>query len=422
MRSSDSATPRPNRLDIAAAAMRATPVGSVPADVIQATSRALRDAVQDRSKTQVAQPWMNLRRLAIACVLLAVISLVFALSQSTTRPAFAEIAQQVGATKTLRATIVDDREGGILSASGTRRRMESAHTIAIADSATGQEISLDLKNRQAYRIPQRGAARALDFYRLIRELATAVATPIDDYVDPSGRRYPGLAGRASLDVGAPEPWKVDARVWSDPATKLPIRVEIAGAGDADEPLILDQIAFDVPLAESLFDMTIPADFAVVGKTADELQPPPTKDEAARLTITPEGLGEVKYGMTRDQIVAILGEPEFVQFDVYLNYPSKGLQLNLTGPAMTLGMIVANPHDAANLTRHEFPGQTDRGIRIGSPRAEVIAAYGPADPPLPSDRPGGPDIARYEKLRLMFTFGNGKVAQIFANAPPMLEIR
>ncbi len=118
-------------------------------------------------------------------------------------------------------------------------------------------------------------------------------------------------------------------------------------------------------------------------------------------------------MSLDQIVAILGEPDFDLFGEYFNYSSLGLQLVLTGREPDkLGMIIANPSDAASRTRNDFPGQTDKGIRIGSTRREVLEAYGQPDPSLPEDNATNP-LFRYNKLGLMFSFWEHKVLQIFA---------
>ena len=121
-------------------------------------------------------------------------------------------------------------------------------------------------------------------------------------------------------------------------------------------------------------------------------------------------------MSREQIVAILGEPEFTMYDSYLCYPSKGLQLVLVGREPDkLGMIIANPADAASLTRNEFPGQTDKGIRIGSSEKQVRDTYGEPDAPLPSDKdvPKQLKIARYKNLGIQFEFTDDKLAQIIA---------
>jgi hypothetical protein len=295
--------------------------------------------------------------------------------------------------------------------------MEKNGDILIADSATGNEIMLNVKGKLAYRIPQ-PTGRALDFYGLFRDLAAAGSTPIDEYIDKAGRRYPGFAGKSAVKIGEKETWKIDVKVWSDPKTKLPVRAQIRPAELGEQASILiEQIEFDPPLDEAIFDMTIPEGYTVMGVSRDQLKPPPNEQEASKLTIVPGvGIGEVKFGMSREQIVAILGEPEFTLHEEYLGYPSKGLQLSLGGrEADKLGWIVANPGDAASLVQHDFRGQTDKGIRIGSSSRAVADAYGKPDPPLPSDKDHPQlHVARYETLGLMFSFVDDKVAQIFAS--------
>ncbi|MBX3438975.1 MAG: hypothetical protein KF861_15900 [Planctomycetaceae bacterium] len=359
-----------------------------------------------------------LRVATAAIVVLALIGVIAMLTQTGSSHAFAQVAGRVNATRTLRAVVVDPREGGTLLVSGTRTRFEGVHTVIISDSAILQEVMLDGKVQLAYRIPHRGVSRAFDFYGVFRALAAAASSPIEDQVDKGGRRLFGLRGHAELKIGPETTWKVDAKVWSDPATKLPVRLEIRSA-DADGRefvTLIDEIEFDVALNDALFDMTIPPGFTVVGLSADQLKSGSSEEEVSKLTIVPgDGIGPVKFGMSREQIVALLGDPEFTLHESYLCYPSKGLQLVLAGrePDM-LGMIIVNPSDAASLTRNDFHGRTDKGIRMGSSKQEVRDAYGEPDAPLPSDRGSRADVFRYEKLGVMFVFLDSKVQQIILN--------
>ncbi len=410
MNNDDQEYPINDRSAIAIALMQAIDVPEVPEDVIRSTAVEMREASRrGTSRNRV------FRMAAAAVVALVLIGLAIVASLSGPAIALAEVAEQVKATKTLRAVVVDPREGGTLFASGTLRRYQGEHSVAIGDSATGQEIMLDVKNKIAYRSPKT-AALVLDFYALFRDLGKAASTPINDYVDPKGQRYPGFSGSTTVKVGEKETMEFDAKVWVDPETKLPVRMEIrpSNAGETEARLI-EQIEFDVALDDALFDMTIPADYKIVGLTPDQLKPPPSKEEAAKRTIVPGvGIGQVKFGMSRDEIVAILGEPEVVLHDTYLGYLSMGLQLVTGGPELDeLEMIIANPGDAASNVRHEFPGQTDKGIRIGSSWQEVIDAYGQPDPPLPST-PAYMKLVGYEKLGLSFSFVEDKVAQIFVS--------
>ena len=404
--------PTADQLAIATKAMQAINVSDVPVEAIRLTGHAMMEASRRRIWRSYAA-----RGAVAAVIVLVLFGLAILMPQTSPSLALAEVARRVNATKTLRAVVVDPREGGTLFVSGSHRRFEGKGAVVIADSATGQEVMLDVKSKLAYRIPYR-TGRVLDFYGIFRELATAASTPIEEYVDKAGRRYSGFSGKTAVKVDGKETWKVDAKVWSDPTTKLPVRLEIRPTDAGGQVVMLiEQIEFDVPLDDAIFDMTVPAGYTIKGLSADQLKPPPSEKVAATLTIMPSvGIGEVKFGMSREQIVAILGEPEFTIRGVYLSYPSKGLQLVLVGREPDkLGMIIANPGDAASLVRNEFLGQTDNGIRTGSSTQDVFDAYGKPDTPLPSDKnmPKGLKIARYEKLGMMFSFVDDKVKQIIA---------
>jgi len=383
----------------------------VPEDLSRRTRSAMAQAsVWRRRRTNAS------RVMAAAVILLVVLGLAVVWTQTLSSQALAQVIERVKATKTLRAVLTDPGGKGRLLISGTHRRLEDDSNIVIADAVSRRELTLQSKQRSAIRGAQRATSAGLDFYGVFRALQGA-STTVEDYVDNAGRRYPGLRGQATLKIDRDVTWKVEAKIWSDPATKLPVRLEIKfpvqQEDGRDVVVLLDQIEFDVPLDDALFDMSIPPGYTVVGIYPDEVKPAPSEAEAAKLTIVPGiGIGEVKFGMSREQIVAILGEPEFTNLGAYLCYPSRGLQLILVGREPDrLGMIIANPMDLVALTRNEFPGQTDKGIRMGSSEQQVREAYGAPDPPLPTDK--GQGIARYGKLAIMFGFVDGKVQQIIA---------
>ena len=118
-------------------------------------------------------------------------------------------------------------------------------------------------------------------------------------------------------------------------------------------------------------------------------------------------------MSREEIVAILGEPETTLHGVYLNFASRGVQLVLVGREPDrLGTIIANPWDAGSLTRHDFSGQTDKGVRIGSSESEVRQKYGVPDA---NRRPG---TLAYDSVGISFGLVDDKVAQIIVVRPPL----
>jgi hypothetical protein len=312
----------------------------------------------------------------------------------------------------MRAMVVEPAQGK-LTISGGNTRYEDEHSLSLADADAGVQVILLKEPKTAWRIPLKSMGPAVNLYEIFRNPDAAVSKPIADYVDKSGRRYPGLGGRTT--VGGTVGWEADIEVWSDPTTKLPVRMKIVPINKADtESLLFEQFEFDVPVDQAQFDTTIPPGYKLVGVPFEKLRTP-TDDEVKQLTIEPTvGIGKVKFGMARDEIVAILGEPDFTQHNIYLNYPSLGLQLVLVGREPDkLGLIIANPMDLDALTRNEFPGQTDKGIRIGSTRKEVIAAYGKFSPPKAEDKQTRQMWEGYDDLNLSFSFVNGKVGQIIA---------
>lgn len=162
-------------------------------------------------------------------------------------------------------------------------------------------------------------------------------------------------------------------VWVHPRTHLPVRAELEFSESPQDTVLFDNIQFDVPVLDEMFVSEIPEGYQIVGLAEKDLQPPLNEAQAAELTIIPGvGVGRIRFGMSSQEISEILGEPEFVQHDSYLCYPSKGLQFIVGGNE--LQTIIANPGDAPSLVQHDFPGRTDKGMGIGSTMEQLMEAY------------------------------------------------
>ena len=380
--------------------MQSIRVPDVSEDIIRSTSHAM-TMMSQRLGWRVYAP----RMAAAAVIAIVLFGLAFLASQTNPQNALADVAQRVLATKTLRAKFEGPNARGALFASGERVRLEHEDSVQINDSATGQNIVLDIKNKTAYRIPADETTQGMNLWEIFRGLTTAKSTPIDD-IEVEGRKFSGF--KAAAKLGKKHYFNVEIRFWVDPTTKLPIRLEMRFANMVVQ---FTDIEFDVPLDDTMFDMTFPAGYSVVGAAHIQPNPPVGKEVVRKLTIVPDvGIGDVKFGLSKQDIVALLGQPDFTYprppAGTYLVYQSLGIQLVLTGRAHgKLGMIDTNPTDAAN-SHNGFPGQTDKGIRIGSGRDAVTESYGNPD--------SGPNPVIYKKLGLTFYFSGDKVSEIVAS--------
>jgi hypothetical protein len=182
---------------------------------------------------------------------------------------------------------------------------------------------------------------------------------------------------------------------------------------------LENIRFDVPLDDALFNLTPPAGYAVRderGPTLAQLRSPATTQEAARFTLKPgQGIGEVPFRATREAIVAAFGEPESSVKDeprpgwTKLEYPSRGMTLML-GPEGGLRSVNAYNAVRGAKVAHNFPGKTDRGIGINSTGEQLQAAYGPPETASPT-RTAENRFVRYPRLGMTAALGTGTITSI-----------
>lgn len=174
------------------------------------------------------------------------------------------------------------------------------------------------------------------------------------------------------------------RVWVNPETELPVRIE------STEPLplggqvvnVATNFVFDAELDPALFSTKPPADYAVETRVIPKRSPEELKNDETLLVIEPEvGFGPVPFGASQDQVIQRLGKPdrkETTRGGEALHYDSRGFKvyLDLQGRFAT-ARCVFYPDRAAPVAR-SFQGKTDKGIKIGSSYKELVEAYGPAD--------------------------------------------
>ncbi len=117
------------------------------------------------------------------------------------------------------------------------------------------------------------------------------------------------------------------------------------------------------------------------------------------------VGKVRAGMTAQQAVAELGEPQRRTANA-LEYPRLGLAL-MPGPDGVVQVVmcgdvtgISGPFVAA------FAGRTKEGIGMNSTRQEIISAYG--EPTESQMMRGGLESLKYEPMGITFTLEGGRV--------------
>ena len=124
------------------------------------------------------------------------------------------------------------------------------------------------------------------------------------------------------------------------------------------------------------------------------------------------IGPVRSGMTMQQAIAELGEPDQQKdSSSILEYHSLGFTVLRGNKAGLVGTVLCLDSGQGGPGTKSFAGHTKEGIGIGSSRADVISAYG--EPTTIDHGRGQPqrEVLIYRPHGLNFHIRDGKVHQI-----------
>jgi len=153
------------------------------------------------------------------------------------------------------------------------------------------------------------------------------------------------------------------------------------------------------------------------KKAEENKPP------VSLTVEPlVGIGDVKFGNSKDVIIAAFGEPDQIQAQGNeLNYvASRGVSYTVDANMglQRIKLWSENWPTTLPFAVSTFAGKTKADIGMGATREQIVAAYGEPDRTSTADSPSLKDIIEnlhYDKLKMKCTLAHGKLAAIILQA-------
>jgi hypothetical protein len=203
--------------------------------------------------------------------------------------AFADVAQTIGQTRTFTARW--ESAGGSwntrLYVKGSRVRLEFARAVNVYDAENGTRLQLNAVTHVAT-ISRMNKDLNVDLYTVIGNFHPGSAKSIGEKTI-NGKTAMGFA------IANPDPDEPSWTFWVDPQTKLPVMVE-------DGPSLFTDFHFDVPLADSLFDMGVPSGYALAqdawdrfkyaGEVVDERGKPV---EGVKVTATIRGTTGAGFG-------------------------------------------------------------------------------------------------------------------------------
>ncbi len=120
-----------------------------------------------------------------------------------------------------------------------------------------------------------------------------------------------------------------------------------------------------------------------------------------------GVGEVKFGMTLEDMKDVLGKPDIDATGISYVYADRGIEVVLRDDKVYCIYCVDHIPNAPDVKACAY--QTAQGIGIGSSESDIIAAY-----QEPSKR--SPGALMYPQLGLRFVIENNQVQKIIALKP------
>jgi hypothetical protein len=232
----------------------------------------------------------------------------------------------------------------------------------------------------------------------------------------------------------------DYMVFVDPATNLPVRMELTierglpGGNNFRE--VVTDFVFDAPVEESLFEIKAPPGYAVQRREEPKNRKP--LDTRTFVVTAGQSFGPVPLGASKEKVIADFGPPDLTEetyrgprtfsapgqpvpgqpevVDERLSYHSLGFIVNVSSDGVMTGVECLGPGAQGNSAR-AFLGQTDKGIGFGASIDEVIKAYGKPD--VQTHLRG--DMLHYFRKGCTFSFQDRKLTTFEISKPQSEDI-
>ncbi len=264
--------------------------------------------------------------LAAAGVLVATVVASLALFGSGSQVSFAAVAEKVAQTKSLvlKETRTENGEvDRILILADGRVRAEMANGNYTVMNKDGSK-SLLVSPRDKTAMVMVGLAprpAGINVYEMLRNTVNENANRLpDETLD--GRKLNVFRVDVAEDVRKQSRFPYPPmKVWVDPDTRLPVRMEDLTEGGKPQ-VSMYGLVFDQPLDPALFSLEPPEGYKVTTQGIGRLQPPPEQPDLLAPEIKPgEGLGPAKFGMSKDEILKLFDKPDLEE-KTALAYPSR----------------------------------------------------------------------------------------------------
>jgi outer membrane lipoprotein-sorting protein len=375
-----------------------------------------------------ARRWKNPMKISIAASVLVLASGTFLLlgwiRSSGAAPAFAEVQEKVQGTRSVTLTVtnkVEDRPIGkvrlFVQAPGLLRVEYEDDTIGILERAKHQTLTLNPKQKKA--ILTLGLSDMMGPPNIYELFLNATQDKLENLPEETidGKKAIGYRVRFGLAAD-----KKEARVWVDPTTKLPVRIEQSEkdkSGRETAHMVFSDFVFDAPLDAALFRMTPPEGYTLVtmGSAAPLPAAPAEADKLAPLVTPGVGIGPARFGMSKEEVIKVLGPPDSNPPEakgIQLLYFSRGFQVDVL-PKRGLWFIHCVTQKTTILAKvNDFQGKTKEGIAMGASEKMIVDAYGK---PNSRETIEGMTDLRYNKPDIRFRLREDKLVGYMLYAPP-----
>jgi outer membrane lipoprotein-sorting protein len=359
-------------------------------------------------------------RIAVAAVAAAVViglALWFFRPPGGVTVAAAELMQdKVAKTKSVTLTLkMGDRlQGTEQCLADGRARFDSPDgDYFIVDPGTQRCLTVSPANKQAVLFHGFYSRMPENFYHIIRDIRKDTIKSLGSE-RVNGRRTDVFV--AKLTIGKEER---EVKVWIDPESKLPVQLDLTdvprwGTGRYELHTAVD-IVFDQPVDEARFS-TEPPEGYTVREEGVKVQPPPSTDAQLLLEVKPkEGLGPIKFGMTKAEVIEKLGQPDKIdQKGTALDYLSRGYSF-IVSPQRGVRIIQCFTQDTFVVRVRNFAGKTKDGIGMGSSAADLVRVFGEPDRREQEELTTRLDYSK--KLGMEFTLFGDKLVQFMMQPVP-----